>query len=75
MAIIRFYQHSDIFMIVTINPRWSKIQNELLQGKQESDWLNLIAYTFEIKRHVIMEDIKKGVVLGHLIIYIYTIKF
>lgn len=75
MAIIRFYKHLDIFMIVISNPRWSKIQNELLQRQQASDKLDLIVHVFELKRYAIMKDIKKRVVFGHVVAHVYTIEF
>lgn len=75
MAITRFYHHPDIFGTMTANPNWPEITNALLPGQTASDRPDLIARVFNLKRHALLNDIKKNHYLGNAVAHVYTIEF
>ncbi|PIA58920.1 hypothetical protein AQUCO_00400047v1 [Aquilegia coerulea] len=72
MAITRYYKHPDIFMMVTANPKWSEIQNELKPGQAALDRPDLVARVFELKRKAIMHEIKNRGLFGRVVAKVTT---
>ncbi|PIA29092.1 hypothetical protein AQUCO_06300048v1 [Aquilegia coerulea] len=75
MAITRYYKHPDIFMTVTANPKWPKIQNELKPGQAALDRPDLVARVFKLKRKAIMHEIENRGLFGRVVAKVYTIEF
>jgi hypothetical protein len=42
MALVRMYGKPDIFLIMTCNPNWDEIKNELYPGQTPQDHLDLV---------------------------------
>ncbi len=75
MAIIREYEKSDLFVIVTYNPNWPEITNELLPNQQASNHLDLILRVFKLKLKSITNDFFVKGILEKVIAYIHVIEF
>ena len=75
IAIARFFQKVNIFLMMTTNPQWIEILRELLPGQTVYDRPNLVAHVFQLKKQELLDYIYKHGVFGHAVAYVYTIEF
>ncbi|KAJ2934645.1 hypothetical protein H1R20_g2449, partial [Candolleomyces eurysporus] len=75
MAIACFYGKVNIFLMMTINPKWPEIERELLPGQTAYDWPDLVVQVFQLKKQALIDRIVKDKVFGEVDAYVYTIKF
>ena len=75
MSIVVKYGEPDIFLTMTANPRWPEVTENLLPHQQPSDRPDIISRVFHFKLQELLDDILKRHLLGHVIAYVYTIKF
>ncbi|KAG2049161.1 hypothetical protein BDR06DRAFT_984537 [Suillus hirtellus] len=64
LALVHYFKKIDIFIMVTCNPKWPEIKQELLS--------DLVA---RVKKQAIVDDVYKKGVFGQTVAYIYTIEF
>jgi predicted Rossmann-fold nucleotide-binding protein len=55
MALVQNYRKPDVFLIMTINPKWDEITHELEPGQTPQDHPDLVVRVFRAK----LEDLKK----------------
>lgn len=79
MAIVRKHGRPDLFITMTCNPRWIKIERELKKFKYlKLESFNaplLIARIFHLKFRTLLKEILSGKLFGTIIAYVYTIEF
>lgn len=77
MAIVRHFERPTLFIIVTINPNWIEIKNELrnFPGQIASDRPDIVARVFRMKMISILDDIKKRNVFGKCLDRVWTIEY
>ena len=49
MTYVRKFGRPDLFIMMTMNPKWDKITANLLPGQGAHDWPDLIACVFHLK--------------------------
>ena len=54
MAVVRKKGKLDLFIKMTCNPNWKKIQENLLQGQKASDRPDLCSRVFNIKNNFLL---------------------
>ena len=59
--------------MVTTNPHWAEIEQELFPGQMAYDHPDLVARVFQMKRKAIVKYIYKHGVFGQAVAYVYTI--
>ena len=64
MAIAWYFKKIDLFIIMTANPQWLEVQQELLPGQKPSDCPDLIAWVFRLKQDALLDDIIKNGIFG-----------
>ena len=75
LAINHYYEGGDLFITVTVNPKWPEIKAALLHKDQiASNCPNLIVRVFHAKLKSLIEDIKYGL-LGNWAAHLHTIEF
>ena len=72
MAITRYYQHPDIFLIMTANPNWPEIREALLPDQKPIDRPDLVSRVFELKRRSLMKIIKTRKIFGDNVARLYS---
>jgi hypothetical protein len=88
MAICRKFRKPDIFLTMTANPQWPKIQDNLLwevppqpgaqhqRRKQRAcDRPDIVARVFELKKQELLKDIRKNGIFGKVVAMVHTIEF
>jgi hypothetical protein len=75
MAVFTKYGKPDAFITMTCNPYWPEILKELLPHQSLSDRPDLCARVFNLKRKALMDDLRKGEVLGKVVAYLFVIEF
>ena len=75
MAITRYYQHPDIFLTMTANPKWPEIVQALLPHQKPIDRPDLVSRVFELKRKSLMNEIKNKNVFGKKLAHVFTVEF
>ncbi|KAJ9543754.1 LOW QUALITY PROTEIN: hypothetical protein OSB04_023461 [Centaurea solstitialis] len=76
MAICRWDETPDLFITMTSNPRWPKIErHQTILGQPTCDRPNIIARVFKVKLDELMKDIRKKYHFGRVKAVIYTIEF
>ena len=75
MAIVGRYTKPDLFVTFTCNPGWKEIVDELEPGQTASDRPDVTARIFYAKFQMLMDDLLKKNVLGHVIAHMHTIEF
>jgi hypothetical protein len=74
MALVQKYGKPDIFLIMTCNPNWDKIKNEIYPGQTPQDRPDLVTRVFRAKeamRKMLMEK----EILGKVKAYVYVVEF
>ena len=74
MAIAQYFGQVDILMMVTTNPLWPEITQELLPRQMAYDRPDLVSCVFQMKKAIINFIYKHGI-FGSAVAYVYTIKF
>ncbi len=75
MAIINYFEKSDLFVTFTCNLKWPKITKELLSYQTSTNRSNLTAWVFYIKLQELLRDLCDKHLLEKVIAYIYVIEF
>ncbi|XP_075640438.1 uncharacterized protein LOC142612209 [Castanea sativa] len=75
MSLIQKFGKPDLFIIMTCNPGWEEIQNELLPAQTAQDRPDLLARVFESKFEELKDDIVVKGVLGRVIVYVPVFEF
>lgn len=75
MVLDRVLGKPDLFVTMTCNPTWPKIDNELEIGQSPPDRPDIVMRVFELKLRAMMDEITKKNVLGETIAFCYTIEF
>ncbi|KAG5023171.1 hypothetical protein JHK82_019074 [Glycine max] len=66
----------DLFLTMTCNPTWPKIQRKVTQSNlTPNSCPDIITQVFKIKLNQLMNDLKHGNIFGNIIGYIYTIEW
>ena len=75
MAIVTRLGKPDLFITMTCNPKWEKIQNHLLPGQRAEDRPDLVAKEFKSKLDALLDWILHKNIFGYCIALIYVIEF
>jgi hypothetical protein len=75
LALACHWHHINLFITVTCNPKWPKIQKELLENQDAADQPDLIACVFAMYQRSIIDDIYKKGIFGCAVACIHTIEF
>ena len=74
MTYVRKYGHPDLF-IITTNPIWPGIKNNLLPGQNPQDCPDIVARVFRLKVQKLLEMLKSEMVFGKAQAWLYSIKW
>lgn len=74
-ALAWFFWKIDLFVMVTCNPTWVEITQELLPGQTAANCPDLVTHVFHLKKKAIIDDIYKNGILRWTVAYVYTIEF
>ncbi|XP_050280298.1 uncharacterized protein LOC126721288 [Quercus robur] len=75
MSLVQKFRKLDLFIIMTCNPGWEEIQNELLPTQTAQDRPYLLARVFKLKFEELKDDIVVKGVLGRVIVYVQVFEF
>ncbi|XP_022888792.1 uncharacterized protein LOC111404232 [Olea europaea var. sylvestris] len=75
MAIVQRFEKSDIFLIITCNPNWPEIKQELKYNDKVQNRSDLIARIFRAKLEELKNDLCKEKILGPIVAHIYMVEF
>lgn len=75
VCMVREFGKPDIFLIMTCNPNWPEIKEQLRPNETSFDRPDLVAWVFKLELNKLIELITKQEVLGELRGYLYTIEF
>ena len=75
MTIVTKHGKPDIFLIMTANPKWPEIQENLLQHQNASDRPDIVSCVFNLKLKELLDDLHERHVLGRVTAFVYTIEF
>ena len=75
MAIVRHFRKPDIFLTYTFPPNTSELVAELLPGQSPQDRPDLVAWAFEVKKNLLLNEIIKGGVFGRIVGYISVVEY
>ena len=75
MAIALYFQKVDIFLMMTTNPHWKEIEDELLPSQTAYDCPDLVAHVFQMKKDTLIDYVYKHGIFGKAVAYVYTIEF
>ena len=74
MAYVRRMGRPDFFITMTMNPKRTEVQENLLPGQEPHDRLDIIARVFRQKNKKLMELLKNGA-FGKMRAFLYTIEY
>ena len=74
-ALVRRYGKPDIFLIMTCNPNWNEIRNELYPGQSAQDRPDLVTRVFRAKLEAMKKKLLKNDILGKVRAYVYVVEF
>lgn len=75
IAIVQCYGKPDIFLIITCNPNWLEINQDLKHNDEVQNRPNLIARIFKATLEELKNDLYKKNILGPVVANIYVIEF
>lgn len=75
VAIVRALGKPELFITFTCNPNWPEITEALTPPQTSADRCDLVCRVFHEKLNCLMDDIRKGVVLGRVVGAVYVIEF
>jgi len=75
MAIVSKFGKPDFFIIMTCNPKWWEIEENLLQGQQAFDRPNICVRVFNNKKDYLIDLIVKQNFFGEVAAFVYVIEF
>jgi helitron helicase-like protein len=75
MALAHFFYNVDLFIMMSMNPAWLKIQWQLLLGQMFYDWPDLVAHVFKLKLSEFLFNILKWGIFGHILVHLYVVEF
>ena len=75
MSLVQKFGKPDLFIIMTCNPGWEEIQNELLPAQTAQDCPDLLARVFKSKFEELKDDIVVKGVLRRVIVYVQVFEF
>jgi hypothetical protein len=75
MAIVRRFGKPDLFITMTCNPKWKEVVDELEEGCDANDRVDLIGRVFKMKLDALLDDVIKKGVLGRVIGHVYVIEY
>ena len=61
MALVQRYGKHDIFLIITCNPNWIEIKEELAEGENAHDRPYLVSRIFRAKLVVLIKQLKEKI--------------
>ena len=74
IAIYRHFYKPDIFLTMTVNPKWLEILHSFFSGQIATDHPDIVSWIFEQKKKVLLKLIDNGF-FGTIVAYIHTIEF
>ena len=74
LAINHYFKGGDLFLTMTANPTWPKIQNALEPGQTAADHLDLAVCSFHQKQRQLIKDIEDRI-FEKALAYVFTIVF
>ena len=75
MAIVCSKRKPDLFIIMTCNPNWREIRDNLFPGQQASDRLDICAHIFHLKKEHLILLITKKKYFGDLSAQVHVVEF
>ena len=72
MTILTKYGKPDIFLTMTANPKWPE---SLLPNQRANDRPDIVSCLFHLKLKESLCDLLQRHLLGHVIVYVYTMEF
>jgi len=69
---VRKYGKPDIFIIMTCNPNWREIKENLLPNQQPADRPDICARVFNIKKDYLIDVIVRQKFFGEVLAYVYV---
>ena len=75
MAVACYLGKIDYFIMMTTNPKWHEIQENLLPGQSATDCPDLVSRVFHAKQQQLLDDITKNGIFGWCVAHVYTIEF
>lgn len=75
MSLVRYFGKPDLFIMVTCNPTWPEIRDNLLPNQQASDHPDIVVRAFQLRLKSIMNDLIKVGILRRVVAYINVIEF
>ena len=74
MALVQRFGKPDIFLIMTCNPNWPEIKQELEEGEEIQNRPGLIARVFRAKLEELKIKLFKKQIFGSVAAYVYVIE-
>jgi hypothetical protein len=74
MALVLRFGKLDLFLIITCNPCWPKIKEELEQQEEAQNRPDLIAQVFRAKLKELKNELFKKKIFGEVAAYVYVIE-
>ncbi|XP_074313405.1 uncharacterized protein LOC141648575 [Silene latifolia] len=75
MALVQKYGKPDLFIIITCNPNWAEIKDELAPGEKAQDRPDLLARIFHAKLTLLRKQIREKKVFGEVAAMINVVEF
>ena len=75
MAVAHYFGKIDYFIMMTANPKWCEIQENLLPGQSTTDHPDLMSRAFCTKQQQLLDDITKSGIFGQCVVYVCTVEF
>jgi len=74
MAICRHFHKPDLFLTMTVNPKWPEIIYSLFPGQTATDRPDIVLWIFEQKKKALLKLIDNSF-FGTTVAHIHTIEF
>lgn len=75
MALVQRFRKLDIFLIVTCNPRWLEILQELNPSKEAHNIPDLVVRVFRVKLEELKNGLFKKEIFWPIAAYVYVLEF
>lgn len=73
ISLVQYFGEPDIFITITCNLLWPKIQEHLLSSDEIQNWLDLVSRVFRSKIEELKKDTLKRNTFGKVVALMYTI--
>jgi len=69
------YKKVNLFIMMTTNPKWPEITQELFSGRTTFDQPDIITCIFKLKQKALLETHSKKEIFGKVAVYVYMVEF